>query len=396
MTLSLLQQIILCSEKRFTGKLCVTNLDGNNVHSIDGNCWNLYFFRGRLVGDSAGIHPVRRLRRQFSQQQIDLSESIEERFFVSIDLQDRNYFVIKQLLIDNYIDQEQAEMMIEGSLTEVLFDILQYEATTEGHGKPPLTYLLQTEIGEEEELPAILIKPELILQQVNDNLRTWCNKGFLGYSPNLTPYINDPVVLQGFASAKSYKNMAFLLDGDRTLRDIAIKVDEDMEAVMLSTLKYRNLGFLSFRLMPDINPSEKKLTTAIINYKMPTFPASGQTTNKNSIVAHLGIDNQGIKTIIENAGHSYVNLQEFSRTTINLLQHQPDLILVDSLTTNINAQKFCGQIRRTNKFKKTPIVFFNNNAGVMGWLHQRMEHSTEYIAKHYGQQELLTVLNKYI
>jgi hypothetical protein len=66
MTLS--QQISFCSEKRFTGKLCITNLDGKNINDFDGNCWNIYFYRGRLVGDSAGIHPIRRLRRQFSQQ----------------------------------------------------------------------------------------------------------------------------------------------------------------------------------------------------------------------------------------------------------------------------------------------------------------------------------------
>jgi CheY-like chemotaxis protein len=81
---------------------------------------------------------------------------------------------------------------------------------------------------------------------------------------------------------------------------------------------------------------------------------------------------------------------------INLLHYQPDLILVDSLTTNIKSHEFCGQIRRTNKFKNTPIIFFNNNEGVVGWLRNRIDFSTEYIANHFSQQELLAILNKYI
>jgi two-component system, chemotaxis family, response regulator PixG len=398
-TMTLLKQISFCSEKRFTGKLCITSLDGNNINDFDGNCWNICFYRGRLVGDSAGIHPIRRLRRQLSQQQIDLPESTKDTLFTPEELAEPNFFIIKKLLTENYIDREQAEKIIIGSLAETLFDILHFEARALLHKKSSLVFMLQASQDVDSVVPDILVKPESILLRVTANFQEWQKRGFIKYSPNLTPCIDDYLKLQEFIPVKTYKKMACLLDNEQTLRDIAVKIDEDIEPIMATILKYHNANIVSLRLLPDIDITNKKLVTAINANKKSSIFGDVKSLENNVLIAHLS-NNQAevktIQTIVENAGHGYINLQEASQVFLTLLKYQPALILVDNIASNINTHSLCTQLRRTAKFKDTPIIFLSNEKGVMSWVKNRTAHPNEYISKPFSHQKIFTVLDKYI
>jgi two-component system, chemotaxis family, response regulator PixG len=397
--MTLAQQISFCSEKRFTGKLCITNLDGKNINDFDGNCWNIYFYRGRLVGDSAGIHPIRRLRRQFSQQRIDLPGSIEDNFFNSEELTGPNHFAIKKLLKDNYIDREQAERIITGSLEEVLFDILQFERRATIHKKSPPDYIVQADQEENSWVPEILVKPELILKKATSDFQRWQSLNFVKYSPNLTPYIDDYLKLEQFVPVKTYERMACLLDNEHTLRDIAVKIDEDVEPIMATILKYYQAKIVSLRLLPDIDITKKGLVTAIDSEKKSSIFGDVKSLENDILIAHLSSNKAEVKTIqtiVENAGHGYVNLQESSQVFLTFLKYQPALILVDALARDIDAHGLCSQLRRTAKFRNTPIIFLSSDRGIINWGWNKAAHPNEYISKPFSHQKIFTVLDKYI
>lgn len=397
--MTLLQQINFCSEKRFTGKLCVTSFDGNNINDFEGNSWNIYFYRGRLVGDSAGIHPIRRLRRQLSQQQVDLPGSSGDSFFSEQELQEPNYFSIKKLLADNYIDREQAEQIIEGSLLEVLFDILHIEEKEKIQKKSLPVYILQASGNEEELVPEILIQPKAISQKVALIFQDWCDNGFLKYSPNLTPYIPSYPKLQKLLPVITYQKIACLLDNEQTLRDIAVKIGEDLEAIMKTVIRYQELQVVYLQLMADIDITKKKLVTAINTKKESSIFGDMKSLENNILIAHLSnneLEIKTIQTIVENAGHGYINLQEASQVFLTLLKYQPALILVDNTTRNINAYSLCSQLRRTTKFKDTPIIFLTNYRIKTSWSIDRSSHPNEYIYKPFSHQKIFTVLDKYI
>jgi CheY-like chemotaxis protein len=397
--MTLLQQINFCSEKRFTGKLCVTSLDGNNINDFDGNCWNIYFYRGRLIGDSAGIHPVRRLRRQLSQQQIDLPESIQNNFFSSEELAESSHLLIKKLLVDNYIDREQAENIITGSLVETLFDILHLEMRAIIHKKSSPVYILQTNQKEDSLVPEILINSKSILQKVTSNFQEWQDLGFIKYSPNLTPCIDDYLKLQDFVPIKTYEKLACLLDNEQTLRDIAVKIGEDIETIMMAILKYHQANIISLRLMPDVDIAQRRLTTTIHTKKKSSIFGNIKSLENNILVAHVSNNKAEVKTIqtiVERAGHGYVNLQESSQIFLTFLKYQPTLILIDNLAGGVNTHGLCSQLRRTAKFKDTPIIFLSNDTGMMTWMRNRTSHPSEYISKPFSHQKIFSVLDKYV
>ncbi len=397
--MTLLQQINFCSEKRFTGKLCVTSFDGNNINDFEGNSWNIYFYRGRLVGDSAGIHPIRRLRRQLSQQQVDLPGSSGDSFFSEQELQEPNYFSIKKLLTDNYIDREQAEQIIEGSLLEVLFDILHIEEKEKIQKKSLPVYILQASENEDDLVPEILIQPKAISQKVALIFQDWCDNGFIKYSPNLTPYIPSYPKLQKLLPVRTYQKIACLLDNEQTLRDIAVKIGEDLEAIMKTVIRYQELQVVYLQLMADIDITKKKLVTAITTKKESSIFGDVKSLENNILIAHISnneLEIKTIQTIVENAGHGYINLQEASQVFLTLLKYQPALILVDNTTRNINSYSLCSQLRRTTKFKDTPIIFLTNDRTKTSWSIDRSSHPNEYIYKPFSHQKIFAVLDKYI
>jgi two-component system, chemotaxis family, response regulator PixG len=398
--MTLLQQINFCSEKRFTGRLCVTSFDGNNISDFEGHSWNIHFYRGRLIGDSAGIHPIRRLRRQLSQQQVDLPGSSGDSFFSEQELQEPNYFVIKKLLTGNYIDREQAEQIIEGSLLEVLFDIMHIEekATTQKKSLP--VYIFQTSKNEDDLVPEILIQPRAVSQKVAFAFQNWCDNGFVKYSPNLTPYIPSYPKLQQLLPVRTYQKIACLLDNEQTIRDIAVKIGEDLETIVKTMIRYQELQVVSLQLMPDIDITKKKLVTAINTKKDSSIFGDVKSLENNVLIAHLSnneLEIKTIKTIVENAGHGYINLQEASQVFLTLLKYQPALILIDdAAASNINYYSLCSQLRRTAKFKDTPIIFLTNDRAKMVWSMDRTSHPNEYISRPFSHQKIFTILDKYI
>jgi two-component system, chemotaxis family, response regulator PixG len=398
--MTLLQQINFCSEKRFTGRLCITSFDGNNINDFEGNSWNIHFYRGRLVGDSAGIHPIRRLRRQLSQQQVDLPGTSSDSFFSEQELQEPNYFAVKKLLADNYIDREQAEQIIESSLLEVLFDILHIEekATTQKKSLP--VYIFQASENEDDLVPEILIKARAISQKVASAFQNWCDNGFVQYSPNLTPYISSYPKLQNLLPVKTYQKTACLLDNEQTIRDIAVKIGEDLETIMKTVVRYQELQVVSLQMMSDIDITKKKLVTAITTKKESSIFGDVKSLENNILIAHLSnneLEVKTIKTIVENAGHGYINLQEASQVFLTLLKYQPVLILVDDdAANNINSYSLYSQLRRTAKFKDTPIIFLTNDRAKISWSMDLMSQPNEYISKPFSHQKIFTILDKYI
>jgi two-component system, chemotaxis family, response regulator PixG len=401
MTSEILQQLHFCSNKRFTGKLSIISLDGKSIDNFQGYCWNLYFYRGRLVGDSGGVHPVRRMRRQFSRQYIELPEELEVKLLSSAETKNRNYFIVGELLANQYIDRDQAEQIIVGSLVEVLFDIFQYEAIGKVAEKSNLSCILENDKTDGAMIPAVLLKSELIWEEALSELRTWQENGLMKYSPNLRPEIYDFVKLQAMTSTKTYDKIVNLLDPDRTLRDIATKIDEDLSIVTLGLTKYQEKRVLSFRRIGDIGSLGKRLSTGIINtpssnvFKESASPANSAA---KQLIVHMGENDaevRTIETIVQKAGYDYTNLREPGQAMIALLRCNPSLIIIDS-TANFNANDFCSQLRRTSKFRNTPIVSLQSTDNVVSWMRSKMTNYSESITKPISHQKIFTLIDKYL
>jgi two-component system, chemotaxis family, response regulator PixG len=400
MSSGILNQLKFCQDKRFTGKLCVTNLNGDTVETLEGHCWNIYFYRGRLIGDSAGIHPLRRLRRQFSAQRIDLPTEIEHDTLKSLSLNHLSFQIISNLLRDRHLDREQTEDVLAGSLSEVLFDILHYEAISQVVSGSQLSYILEKDFLSEANVPAILMKPEKIWRQALEQFQSWEANGLIKYPPHLSPQINNISVLQELLPAITFERIISLIAENRTLRDLAIKIDEEIIVVAKSLVELCNKNALVLRHTNDIDLIDKKISTEIDKDGVSGFLIHGTgmpAVFSKKLIIHLTENSSETSTVqdfVEKTGHQYVNLQESTQALLIFLKCNPDLIIMDNSSVNINAQSLCEQLRRTSKFKTTPIVVINQNQESM--IERLRSNSIEYVTKPLSQQKIFSMINKHL
>ena len=156
---------------------------------------------------------------------------------------------------------------------------------------------------------------------------------------------------------------------------------------------------LLLRRTTDIEMIEKSLSTEIKEVGIADFLADGSNSSalfSKKLIAHLTqnpSETSAIQSVVERAGHQYINLRESTQALITFLKCSPDLIVLDGSSTGLNTQDFCDRLRRTRKFKTTPIVVLSKNESIIDRLRS---NSVDYIAKPLSQQKIFSMMNKYI
>jgi two-component system, chemotaxis family, response regulator PixG len=351
-----------------------------------GECWSLYFQLGRLVWATGGVHRFRRWYRSLSQfcpeispTGVRLRETSGSRIW--------EYLVLTVLIKRQRIRLEQAVMLIQHSINEVLFDILQ-GIDEVSH----LTYISENSenIGE----PLTLINAEQILLRAQLNWETWRNANLAPYSPNFAPVLRRTNELQEQTSASTYKTLKSLVNGSSTLRDIATLIKQNPLTVARSLLPYIHRGLIGFQSISDI--TLPKLQEEIVVGASAT--ASRVLTHQPLIVC---IDDsfqvcQAVHQILTPAGYRFTSIQDSMQALPTLIELKPSLIFLDLMMPVANGYEICVQVRRVSVLKDIPIVILTGKDGIVDRVRAKMVGASDYLAKPVEADKLLAVVQKYL
>lgn len=385
------------------GKLRNGRLD---IKADRGAKWSLYFHLGHLIGDTGGIHPVRRWHRQLLQfcpqikvNQVTIAGGIGYRC--------RDYEALADLLKKREILRQQMVAVVQGSIAEVLFDIVQQdelsdrsstgrsylEGWREERSNEQLTYTFVPE-ARLYSSPVVFIQPDLAWKQAQQAWTNWQKAGLQDYSPNMAPVIWRREQLQQQTSAIAYSSLTRLVDGNRTLRDLAVKLRQEPTLLSQSLIPYVSQGLMKFVEIADIGTPLEKVTT------VSSKPSSSPPPPKPNapLIAYIDDsprDSQIMGQILTKAGYRYINLQDSVLALPMLLEHKPNLIFLDLVMPIANGYEICAQIRRTSILKDTPVIIFTGNDGIVDRVRAKLVRSTEFVAKPIDTDKVLAVVRKY-
>lgn len=324
---------------QFTGKFLVT--DGEQE-------WIFYLYQGRIVYAAGGINSVRRWTRslathcpQVQVNQLDLPTELFSR-------EAWEYLLLGLLLKQQLINREQIAPLIQEIVTEVLFDILQsgqikYQTQPEN----PLPFQL------------LLIEFEQIIAAAQKLWLTWSAANLTNLLPNKAPIIKHPQSLQQKTSPALYRQLTMLLDGQRTLRDLAIQMKRQATDVTLSLLPYIQAGMVELVEIPDL-PKPNNSTAS----SPPAPPAQPLQATPDLIAC---IDDsplicQSMEQILTAAGYQFIAIQDPLRAISTLLSRKPNFIFLDLVMPSLNGYEICTKLRQISHFRTTPIVLLSGNA----------------------------------
>ncbi|NJK72687.1 MAG: response regulator [Synechococcaceae cyanobacterium SM2_3_60] len=356
-----LQQVLLtCAERQFTGQVYARDLS-NQV-------WALHWLNGSLVGVDGGLHPLRRLRRQLLLQKSRISQVPHEIY--------RDYAIYQALepaIASGQLSITQALEACYALSQEALFDLLLLEAAQVLAYRPsPQTTLPHSLPQKCVADPRFAAASHWIA--VNETWAAWQRQGLERFSPNLAPVISDAATLRTKVSAKAFERLHVLLTGDRTVRDLAVKLNQPALVLMRSLLPLIAQDCVVLQPVDDLG----------IDIPLQTQIQAEPLLKGGPLVAYVedsSIDNYRMAQVLGKLNCQLMSITEATQALPLLLENKPDLILLDLVMPMTNGYEICEQLRRMSNFKETPIIIVTASDGVVDRVKAKLVGATGFLAK---------------
>jgi chemotaxis family two-component system response regulator PixG len=378
------------SRMQFTGRIDV---------KTNSQQWSLYLYVGRLIWAGGGPHPKRRWHRYLTQHCPQVNPSTIA-IRTSDDLPCQDFHTLSALVKRQQITAEQAVAVTRSTVSEVLFDIIQQEETR------PVSFQFDSKDLLDNSLA--LVNAEQLLTEIQQVWNAWRALGLADHSPNLVPSLRNPEQLQQHTAEKVYKMLVSLVDGKRTLRDLAVVTKQDLLQLTRVLVPLYRKGLISLNKAPDFEIAGTSLRSTLLT---PAQPLSGIPTPRGvSIPPRPAQSNapmvaciddsprecQIMERILTDAGYRFVGIQDSIQALPTLIEQKPSVIFLDLVMPVANGYEICAQIRRVSQFKKTPIVILTSNDGIIDRVRARIVGSSGFLAKPVDAEKVLAIVQKYL
>jgi chemotaxis family two-component system response regulator PixG len=372
---NLLDQFNLCRQLRFNG-----NLD---VQDTEGNTWIFYYRLGRIVWATGGNHPVRRFYRQltFHCPQVNVK---------ALKFSDRvansnswDYHILTLLYERQKLKPEQVNAVVESTITELLFDVIQrtvFSPLSSDHNQDEVL-----------DVPLTLSSSDLFLQQAQSDWEKWQQAKLTKVSPNLAPKLIQSDQLKQQLSDRVYKNFSQLLTGKSTLRDLGVKMKQDPLKLTRSLLPYASKGMIKLMKIPDFPlPVKQKGTTPP--------KASTATSSSTPLIACIDDSPQVseiLKKILVPNDYRFIGIQDSVNAIPVLIEQKPSLIFLDLIMPVANGYEICSQLRRMSMFSDVPIIIVTGSDGIVDRVRAKMVGANGFMKKPIEPKKVLALAKKY-
>ncbi|MEN9252257.1 MAG: response regulator [Thermostichales cyanobacterium BF3_bins_165] len=381
------------------GQLTMERFSGRvDLRGPSGTVWNLYFCLGRLVWQDGGRNSQQRWRRLLSHYCPGVDEVEIQSLLIFPQPGVREYNVLAGLLQRQQINREQLVNLVEEGLGEVLFDIVQ-DMESYGHmnleGEHQIAYQLHHRAGIES--PLTLIRAEAALAKAQQAWKQWQAAGLAAVSPNMIPIICRPDLLKQQVP-RSYAALQHLINGRRSLRTLALKMQQDLLPLARVLNEYAAVGILRFAVDQDEPVLSADPTTDIA--REPILITNAPTLVRPQLPTVVCIDDsaavcQTLDKILRQLGYAFQAIQDPLQAIPILLKLRPDLIFLDLVMPIANGYEICSQIRRATPLKQTPVVILTSNDGLVDRMRASLVGATDFLAKPIEPERIAAVMNKY-
>jgi chemotaxis family two-component system response regulator PixG len=369
-------------QKHFTGQLILR--DSQQRESI------IHFCGGRFIYATGGIHPVRRWKRNLTlycprivadplaiEQALSSVSKDNSPDNISWEYQLLSFWAKQQKTI-----REQIIRLIRASISEVLFDLAQA-------GR--ITYELKSEKVSSTQL--VLLDADQIVVESWKLGQAWQGTKLAARSPNTAPIIKKPEQLQLRTSPFAYQLLTESLNGEQSLRDLAVSFKQDVVQITRSLMPYIQSGLIELVEIPDLP------APIVVREQQPAEELSPSEVAKKPLIACIDSNPvicQRMERIIKAAGYDCISFTDGLEAIAVLLENKPELIFIEPVMPNTNGFNICTQLRQLPFFRQTPMILFTENLNLMERLKAKMVGCADFIGKPLAENDIRTMVRKHL
>ncbi len=369
--------LLTLSQQRATGELQIT-------YGTQPLQCRLYFYLGRLMYATGGMHPVRRWYRGLQQHCPNcITSSWIKTARSSRDLWEVD--LLNQAMAENLIGLNEAKAAIRQITQEVIFDVVEHRRVT-----------TQWKSGVKIDHQTAFLAVEQLIPDVQQLRTQWHATGmgaqafFAQVSPNLAPVVMHPRHLEAQVSADAYSSMAQLMQGSYTLWDVALRMQCPLPSLIRVLWPLIQQGVIELREIPD-------LAAPIAQIAPPVAPVA--KPRSNFLIACIDDSpaiGQAMTEILAPQGYEVLTIVNPLQGISTLLDRKPNLIFLDLVMPNTNGYELCTFLRKTSAFQDTPIVILTGHDGVIDRVRAKIAGSSDFLAKPPEADKVLQVVQRFL
>lgn len=103
-----------------------------------------------------------------------------------------------------------------------------------------------------------------------------------------------------------------------------------------------------------------------------------------------------IEQIVINFGYGFLGIRDSIKVLPLLVEHQPEMIILDLVMPIVGGYELCTQIRRIPEFKNTPILILTSNDSLINQIRAKYVGATSFISKSSGSEKIGEQIQKYL
>lgn len=396
MNITDLIQLIKPPKSQFDGYLI---LNGKSV------VWTISFLRGQLLFAEDQQHPVRRWDRSLKQHFPDYAWHVN-----SDQPEDNRPWQVR--LLDDGINQKKlslirSKLMLRTLVQECLFELSLCD-TVEHNWQSvslPISQVCRSISLSSWENTMTFGKVKMMQDK-------WQEAGLRSYNPSLSPTLKKDVVASQLPMSLPIDHA--YLRGDFTLWEIAGQLGKQPIEIAQALTPFSECDTLDMFPIPDLPmPTGRSITISGLAPR-PAANASHHldpplAADVEPHVASLAptrpliacIDDSpvlahSLKKILGSAGYQTLIIQEPMRGFSQLIEHRPDLILLDLMLPNADGYSICKFLRDTPVFKATPIIILTGQSKPIDRARARLAGATEFLSKPPQSNQLIKLIKTYL
>ncbi|AFZ01194.1 response regulator [Calothrix sp. PCC 6303] len=384
---TLIDEFMTCTRLQYNGRL--------NISSVKGQKWSFYYRLGRIVWATGGIHPFRRWRRNIVKycKDLDFSQMVLRSQDMTVEHWD--YLSLERLYKEGKVGREEVNDVVDSTIAEILFDVAQqiHFGNVECH-----IFGISESVQRNEETildaPMSFSRTDASLRNIGESWHSWVETNLGNFSPDSAPVLRQPQQLQQRVSATAYSNFTKLINGQNSLRDLAVRMKQDVLSVAYSLLPHILRGTVELVEVPDLSlPIEEYTNVSSIcsiprknDYQLPLIACIDDSPQ----VCHM------LEKIIKGNGMNFIGISDPIKSLPTLIQKKPDLIFLDLIMPVANGYEICTQLRRVTCFNNTPIVILTGSDGLFDRVRAKVVGSTDFMNKPINAEKVIATINRYL
>lgn len=366
--------------------------DGELIFYLHNTTWILYILGGQPIYATDRNYPVRRWDRALKQHGSAWNWATEATTLLSDPLWECQ--LINRGISEGKLSLIRVKLMLRSIIQECIFE-LSSSSSSKGEWRPGL----DAEMDACKLIGLSVWELQTVSNRVERLVQQWQASGLGDLNPNFAPLLVREVET-ALPIPSQYLNGRF------TLWDIAWQVGKTIVEVGNDLRPWVEKNILQFQSVSDLSlPSMKQvprlklgapsreLTSPVIHSNATPLPA---TQGLIACIDDSPVLAYHLNKILVGAGYKTLNIQEPMRGFTQLIEHKPDLILLDLQLPNADGYSICKFLRDTPVFEKIPIIILTAHNTVVDRVRAKQAGATEFLGKPPQPEELLHLIHKYL